>query len=116
MATLQFADFVWPNNPETYRMTFQRDYSIEAVDGGTWSADQGSRLARKFECEGVFYGESAYENFSALAALFMNGTSGQLVHPQWEAATAFLAELEVLEEPCENLLRYRILFVELPTA
>ncbi len=116
MNALEFAGFIWPNNPETCRLSFHRDYSIDAASGGSWTADPGSRLARKVECEGVFYGENAYNTFNRLANLFLGNASGQLVHPKWDAMSAFIAELEVLEEPCENLLRYRILFVELPTA
>ncbi len=116
MNLLQFASFTFPNNPESYRMTFQRDYTVKALSGGGWSASPGSRLARKIECEGVFYGSDAHQSFSALASLFLSATSGVLRHPKWNEMSAFIAELEALEEPGEQLVRYRIVFIELPTA
>ena len=112
MENLNFAAFQFPCNPESCCLSFHRDYTVKATDNGQWQADKGVRLARRLECKGWFCGYNAYDSFKELAALFMNGTIGTLTHPKWEAFPAFIGELEVLEEPQENLLQYRILFIE----
>ncbi len=114
MEALKFSSFTWPNNPETFRMTFLRDYAVTADSDGSWTATQGSRLGREITCEGFFYGEDAHANFSTLASMFLQATIGNLVHPLWDIVRVFMGELEVLEEPKENLIHYRILFIELP--
>lgn len=112
-ANLQFSTFVFPCNPESCRLSYHRSYKVEVNDSGSWTATKGVRLSRRMECKGCFCGENAYDQFKTLSALFMNGSTGALVHPQWTQFSAFIAELEVLEEPQENFLQYRVLFVEL---
>lgn len=114
MANLKFGDFTFPINPESCRLSFHRDYEVKATENGTWNSSAGVRLARRMECKGCFYGTEAYGQFSALANLFMTAAGRTLTHHKWNPFPAFIAELEVLEEPQEDLLQYRILFVELP--
>lgn len=115
MANLKFGSFEFPINPESCRLSFHRDYKVTVNDSGKWISTQGTRLARRMECRGNFCGVSAHSNFNTLASLFINGASHALLHQKWDPFVAFIAELEVLEEPQENLLQYRILFVELPS-
>ncbi len=116
MEALQFSTFVWPNNPETYRMRFRREYEMKSLAGGSWSVTLGGRVGREIVCEGVFYGDTAHDSFGALTTLFLSGTIGVLIHPRWDRMRALIAELEALEEPKENFVRYRILFVEIASS
>ena len=114
MSNLKFGSFEFPINPESCRLSFHRNYKVAVTESGRWSSSPGVRLARQMECRGSFCGAAAYGHFNTLANLFINGTSQSLLHQKWTPFAAFIAELEVLEEPRENLLQYRILFVELP--
>lgn len=114
MAAMQFRDYVWQNDPESLRIRFRREYQVEPRSDGLWSVTNIARMARTFEGEGVFYGETAYTQFSLLARMLYDGVAGTLVLPHWESARALLTELEILEEPRENYLHYRFAFVELP--
>lgn len=111
---MQFGTFTWPNDPETFCMKFTRKVKVEAANNGLWTVDNIARMARTFECEGVFYGSTAYQSIRDLAVLHIAGNPAQLTHPQWDPVTALLSEMEVTEGPGENLLRYKLTFIELP--
>lgn len=113
---LQFSTFVWPENPERFRMRCPLDYELEPnTANGLWLLSKVCRMPRRFECEGYFSGSSAYAYFTALSALFLTGTAAELIHPNWGSFPALLTLLEVLEEPRENLIHYRAEFLEMHT-
>ena len=114
MTALQFGTFTWPNNPETFRIVYARDLDIEGDDEGRWSVTNHGRLGRVFLCEGVFHGSTAYSSSIALSNLFLTGGTGTLKHPCWASVTALMTDLEIIEEPGENLVRYKIKFLEMP--
>lgn len=111
---MRFATFTWPNDPEILRMKFTRKVTVEPGENDQWTVTNVARLGRTFECEGVFYGSGAYNSIRALANLHIAGTAGALSHPQWDTATVLLSEMEVTEGPGENLLHYKLTFIELP--
>lgn len=111
---MQFGTFTWPNDPEIFRMKFTRKVTVAAGGNGLWTVSNVARLGRTFECEGVFFGSSAYQSIHALATLYIAGTPARLVHPHWDAVTALLSEMEVTEGPGENLVKYKLTFLELP--
>ncbi|MBO2527026.1 MAG: hypothetical protein CW335_02460 [Clostridiales bacterium] len=113
---MQFGTFIWPNDPEIFRMKFARKVEVEAANGGTWTVNNIARMGRTFECEGVFFGSNAYNSIRALASLHIAGHPAALIHPQWDNTTALLSEMEVTEGPGENLLHYKLTFIELPPA
>ena len=114
MANLTFGTFMFPIDPESCRLSFHRDYAVEVTEGGIWKSSPGVRLSRRMECRGCFCGSQAHSQFNALSNLFMTAANQSLTHYKWGSFPAFIAELEALEEPQENLVQYRILFVELP--
>ena len=67
-----------------------------------------------FLCEGVFHGSTAYNSIITLSNLFVTGGTGTLKHPQWSATSVLMTDFEVIEEPGENLVRYKIKFLEMP--
>ena len=111
---MQFGTFTWPNDPEIFRMKFTRKVTVAAGGNGLWTVSNVARLGRTFECEGVFYGSGAYNSVRALATLHIAGNPATLRHPQWDPVSALLSEMEVTEGPGENLLRYKLTFIELP--
>lgn len=111
---MQFRTFIWPNEPETLKISFQRKVEMLPSADGLWSISSLGRMGRVFEGEGVFYGADAYTTFSSLAKLLYDGAAGTLTLPHWQEATALLTALEVCEEPCENYLKYRFTFLETP--
>ncbi len=112
LSTMRYKDYVWPHNPERYRVSFRRKLAAHKVPGGgTVMQDLGS-MYRVMEGEGEFVGEGAYEEFKKLLAVFSEGGAGLLVHPVWETERACFAELELTEEPRSNYVRYRFAFWE----
>ena len=109
---MQFNTFAWPNDPATFSVKMQRDAAVHTLLDGTWCVQELGHSPRSFTGEGVFYGESAYASFNALRGLFLAGGSGALLHPQWGKLTVCLTELASVEEPAENLVRYRFTFLE----
>lgn len=109
---MQFKTFVWPNNPETYEISYRRNTVVLDQLGGMWTVQELGRTARTFSGEGVFFGETAYEDFRLLALLFYDDGYGILTHPQWMPVFAHLSELSLTQEPQENLVRYRFKFIE----
>ena len=111
---MRFGTFTWPNDPETFRMKFTRKVTVAAGGNGLWTVTDVARMGRTFECEGVFFGNGAYNSIRALATLHIAGNPASLVHPQWDTVTALLTDMEVTEGPGENLLQYKLTFIELP--
>lgn len=111
---MQFKDFVWPNNPTRFRASYRRRTAVLEHPGAMWQVQELGTQARTFSGEGIFFGENAYETFRRLAMLFYQGGAGVLSHPQWQDALVYLTELELEQEPRENFLRYRFVFVEAP--
>ena len=112
LSAMRFKDYVWPHNPEKYQVSFRRKLAVHKVPfGGTVMQDLGC-LYRVMEGEGEFVGIGAYEEFKKLLAVFSEGGAGLLVHPVWETEHAHFAELELVEEPRSNYVRYRFVFWE----
>ena len=69
-------------------------------------------ICRVLEGEGEFAGEGAYEEFKRLATVFYGEVAGVLVHPVWMTTRAYFTELEVVQEPVPDYVRYRFAFCE----
>lgn len=112
MDKLKFKAFEWPENPETFRCSFERE-PIFMRDGMGLMAFAGLGPKKlTITGTGTFWGETVWADFQALQALVAADTPGALVHPQLGTFQAFLLELEVLQEPRENELSYRFTFRE----
>lgn len=61
---------------------------------------------------GVFFGETAYEDFLELIALFNEESCGALVHPVWGTYSMYFTELELTQEPKANHVAYKFTFRE----
>lgn len=111
MDKLTFKDFVWPRNPEHYRVSRSWELAYnEADDPPTLLGVSG--LKRVVTGSGVFSGETAYDDFKALAELSESSEIGWLEHPVWGKMRAFLTQLEMTQEPRENYVAYSFTFVD----
>ena len=111
MRNLQFRNYIWPQNPHTYRENCWKDPEyIRDVNGNmTFTGLSGKKCI--VTGEGVFFGKDAYQNFRDLAAELDNETEGVLVHPLWGSRSVYFTRLEMTQEPRENYVSYRFTFV-----
>lgn len=113
-AKMQFGSFVWPNNPETLRVSLRRDIKVTARADKRWNLQNNAFLGRVIEGEGVFYGSTAYATFSSLALRIYSNEVQLLTLPNWQSCNAVMTNLEVVEGMQENCLRYRFTLQEAP--
>ena len=104
--------YVWPHNPETYTISFQRKVAVAKVPFGRYGMQDLGLSYRVMEGEGVFAGKGAYNEFKKLASVFYQGGPGLLIHPVWQASQAYFVLLELAQQPLENYVRYRFAFWE----
>lgn len=112
LSPMRYKTFTWPHNPRTYAIEFQRDTAVHKVPMGAYTMQDLGRSFRTLRGEGEFFGPDAYATFQALACLFYESGPGVLIHPVWQTANAYFTELELLQEPRENYVRYRFAFRE----
>lgn len=112
LTPMRYKDYIWPNNPESYRISFRRSVAAHKLPGGTYAMQDLGTAWRVLEGEGAFAGAGAYEEFKRLATVFHRGGAGVLVHPVWMTTRAYFVELEVLQEPTPDYVRYRFAFWE----
>lgn len=112
MEKLSYKGWVWPENPEKYEQSYLHEPVHTKNSKDVWVFGGLGPLKRTVKGEGVFGGNTAFADFKALAALFANAASGELVHPVWGSMRAYFTELEMTQEPRENEVSYRFTFVE----
>lgn len=109
---MRYKDFVWPHNPRTYSISFERPTAVHKIPYGRYCVQDLGLGCRVLRGEGEFVGEDAYEQFKALASLFYESGPGLLVHPVWQNAWVYFTELQLTQEPLKNYVRYRFAFQE----
>ena len=109
---MRYKDYTWPHNPETYTVEYRRQVVSHKVPLGGWCLQDLGQVRRVLRGEGTFAGDGAYEEFQDLAAVFFQEGPGMLVHPVWRTVSAYFVELELLEEPLPDYVRYSFAFWE----
>ncbi|WP_243208478.1 SafA/ExsA family spore coat assembly protein [Oscillibacter hominis] len=112
LTPMRFKDYVWPHNPATYSITYQRKVAVHKVPFGRYcmqDLDLGNRVMRG---EGEFAGEGAYDEFRKLAVVFYKKGPGLLVHPVWMAANAYFISLSLAQQPRPDYVKYTFEFWE----
>ena len=109
---MRYKDYTWPHNPETYTVEYRRQVVSHKVPLGGWCLQDLGQVRRVLRGEGTFAGDGAYEEFQDLAAVFFQEGPGMLVHPVWLTVSAYFVELELLEEPLPDYVRYSFAFWE----
>lgn len=110
MEKMVFKTFVFPNNPHTYQEACSREGVYEKNDDGEEVFQELGPVKRVISGEGVFFGETAFDDFRSLAKLAEESTPGNLQHPVWGIRYCYLTELELTQEARENCVSYRFTF------
>ena len=116
LTPMRYKDYIWPSNPGSYRISFRRVVAEHKLPFGRSVTQDLGQVCRVLEGEGEFAGEGAYEEFKRLATVFYGEGAGVLVHPVWMTTRAYFTELEVVQEPVPDYVRYRFSFWEDSTA
>lgn len=112
LSPMRYKNYIWPNNPETYTISFERSVAEHKIPYGRSVLQDLGMGCRRMEGEGEFFGEKAYEEFKKLATVFYEGGAGVLVHPVWQTTNAYFTKLELSQKPLRDYVRYRFAFVE----
>lgn len=112
MLNMRYKDFIWPNNPYSYQLSTSRELVAHRFPGRGCGLEDLGKNIRILTGEGEFYGAGAYETMQALLAVFYEGGTGVLVHPVIDMNRAWFQELELIQEPREDYVKYRFSFWE----
>lgn len=109
---MQYKGFVWPHNPRTYTITYDRQVAVHKVPFGRYAMQDLGMGHRVMRGEGEFVGPEAYDTFRALASVFYEGGPGTLLHPVWQSAQVYFVALALTQEPRKDYVRYTFTFWE----
>lgn len=112
LTPMRYKDYIWPHNPATYSITYERQVAIHKVPFGRYCAQDLGMSCRIMRGEGEFAGPDAYEEFKRLATVFYGGGPGLLIHPVWQASNAYFTALRLEQEPLPDYVRYSFEFRE----
>ena len=112
MLNMRYKSFVWPNNPRTYTLSCKRQTVTHKVPMGGFVVQDLGVYAAVMQGQGEFYGEGAYEKFQELLQVFQMGGAGLLVHPVWQAGSAYFTDLRLTQEPREDYVAYSFEFCD----
>ena len=112
MLNMRYKSFVWPNNPRTYTLSCKRQTVTHKVPMGGFVVQDLGVYAAVMQGQGEFYGEGAYEKFQELLQVFQTGGAGLLVHPVWQAGSAYFTDLRLTQEPREDYVAYSFEFCQ----
>ena len=112
LAPMRFKEYVWPHNPRVYEISYQKQIAVHAVPFGLYMLRTMGRRQRVLRGEGEFAGSGAYAGFKRLASIFYGDTPGTLVHPLWDATTAYFVHLALRQEPTPGYVSYEFEFWE----
>lgn len=112
LSAMRYKNYVWPHNPGSYSVSFQRRIAVHKIPFGGYATQELGTTFRVMKGEGEFAGEGAYEEFRRLADVFADSGPGLLTHPVWDSASAYFVSLTLAEEPRQNYVRYRFEFWE----
>ena len=112
LSPMRYKDFIWPHNPRTYAIEYERVIAVNKVPYGRYQLQDLGPTRRILRGEGEFVGEDAYRTFQALASVFYQEGPGLLVHPVWQSSNAYFTQLRLLQEPTPDYVRYSFTFRE----
>ncbi len=112
LTPMRYKGYTWPHNPRVYSIDYERKMAVNKVPFGLYYLQDLGRTRRVMEGEGEFVGPEAYSQFGQLANVFYEEGPGLLVHPIWQAASAYFISLRVEQEPLPDYVRYSFVFWE----
>ena len=108
---MKFKDYIWPQDPHTYRETVSRE-PLYVTQNGETSYNGISSTHRIITGSGVFYGMDAYDNFKTLVTVAADSSPGELFHPVWGKRYCYFTKLEFTQGPAEDLISYSFEFIQ----
>ena len=112
LTPMRYKSYTWPHNPRVYSIDYERKMAVHKVPFGYYYLQDLGRTRRVMEGEGEFVGEGAYSQFGQLANVFYEEGPGLLIHPVWQAASAYFVSLRLEQEPLPDYVRYSFTFWE----
>lgn len=112
LTPMRYKDYIWPHNPATYSITFERQIALHKVPFGRYCMQDMGMGCRVMRGQGEFSGEGAYDEFKKLATVFYGDGPGLLIHPLWQSANAYFTALKLEQEPLPDYVRYSFEFRE----
>lgn len=112
LTPMRYKNYTWPHNPRVYSIDYERKMAVHKVPFGLYHLQDLGRTRRVMEGEGEFVGADAYSQFGQLANVFYDSGPGLLVHPLWQAASAYFVALRLEQEPRPDYVRYSFTFWE----
>ena len=112
LTPMRYKDYIWPHNPATYSITYERQIAVHKVPFGRYCMQDLGLGCRIMRGEGAFAGEGAYDAFKELATVFYGGGPGLLIHPVWQSSNAYFTALRLEQEPLPDYVRYSFQFQE----
>lgn len=112
LTPMRYKTFVWPHNPRTYTIDYERQVAVHKVPFGRYAMQDLGLGRRVMRGEGEFYGPTAYDDFKKLATVFYDDGPGALFHPVWQSAQAYFVALALAQEPRQDYVRYTFAFWE----
>lgn len=112
LTPMRYKDYIWPHNPATYSITYERQVAVHKVPFGRYCMQDLGQGCRVMRGEGEFAGADAYEEFKRLATVFYGGGPGLLIHPVWQISNAYFTALRLEQEPRPDYVRYSFEFRE----
>lgn len=112
LTPMRYKDYIWPHNPATYSITYERQVAVHKVPFGRHCMQDLGMGCRVMRGQGEFAGEGAYDEFKRLASVFYDDGPGLLIHPLWQIANAYFTSLKLEQEPLPDYVRYSFEFRE----
>ena len=112
LTPMRYKDYIWPHNPATYSITYERQVAVHKVPFGRYCMQDLGLGCRIMRGQGEFSGKDAYGEFKRLASIFYSGGPGLLIHPLWQISNAYFTSLKLEQEPRPDYVRYSFEFRE----
>ena len=112
LTPMRYKNYIWPHNPATYSITFERQIAVHKVPFGLYCMQDLGLGCRVMRGQGEFSGEGAYDEFKKLATIFYADGPGLLIHPLWQISNAYFTALKLEQEPLPDYVRYSFEFRE----
>lgn len=112
LTPMRYKDYIWPHNPATYSITYERQVAVHKVPFGRYYMQDLGLGCRIMRGRGEFSGKEAYSEFKKLASIFYSSGPGLLIHPLWQISNAYFTSLKLEQEPRPDYVRYSFEFRE----
>jgi hypothetical protein len=112
LAPMSFGSCVWPCNPTTIKVEYQRGTAQFFYPGGTAAVQETGTAPRKVTGSGRFTGGGCLAEFGRLSKAFSSGGRAKLSIPGMEPFSAMFVSLAMKGVPRPDCVEYEFVFLE----